>query len=69
MKGNQFIFVVVVGWQYSKGFVSADMIKEHLYPPSPKTITLMCGPPPMINYACLPNLDSLGYTSDLRFSY
>ncbi|XP_001601440.1 NADH-cytochrome b5 reductase 2 isoform X1 [Nasonia vitripennis] len=57
------------GWKYSTGFVNADMISEHMYPPSPDTIVLMCGPPPMINYACTPNLDKLGYDSKLRFAY
>lgn len=56
-------------WEYSTGFVNADMIKAHLFKPTNKCITLMCGPPPMINYACVPNLDALGYQSDLRFAY
>lgn len=56
-------------WKYSTGFVNADMIKAHLYEPTKKVITLMCGPPPMINYACIPNLDALGYENDLRFAY
>ena len=30
---------------------------------------LMCGPPPMINFACIPNLDKLGYSQHQRFSY
>jgi hypothetical protein len=29
----------------------------------------MCGPPPMINFACIPNLDKLGYKPETRFSY
>lgn len=56
-------------WQFSTGFVNADMIKAHLYEPTKNVITLMCGPPPMINFACIPNLESLGYESDLRFAY
>lgn len=56
-------------WTYSVGFVNADMIKEHLEPPSDKTAVLMCGPPPMINYACIPNLDTLHYSTDLQFAY
>lgn len=56
-------------WKYSIGFVNADMIREHLYPPTKKTVVLMCGPPPMINYACIPNLDALEYDSELRFAY
>jgi len=57
------------GWTYSVGFISAEMIKDHLFPPSPDTLVLMCGPPPMINFACVPNLDKLDYDSKLRFAY
>lgn len=56
-------------WEYSTGFVNADMIKAHLFEPSKRSITLMCGPPPMINFACMPNLEALGYESDLCFAY
>ncbi|XP_014483875.1 PREDICTED: NADH-cytochrome b5 reductase 3 isoform X2 [Dinoponera quadriceps] len=57
------------GWSYSTGFINADMIKDHMFPPSADTIVLMCGPAPMINFACTPNLDKLGYDSKLRFAY
>jgi cytochrome-b5 reductase len=57
------------GWKYSKGFINDEMIKEHLPPPSDDTLIIMCGPPPMINFACAPNLDKLGYSSDMRFAY
>ncbi|CAK9825142.1 NADH-cytochrome b5 reductase 2 [Anthophora retusa] len=56
-------------WSYSTGHINADMIKDHMFPPSPDTIVLMCGPPPMINFACNPNLDKLGYDAKLRFAY
>ncbi|CAL7945002.1 unnamed protein product [Xylocopa violacea] len=56
-------------WSYSTGHINADMIKDHMFPPSPDTMVLMCGPPPMINIACNPNLDKLGYDSKLRFAY
>jgi len=56
-------------WAYSQGFVNAEMIKEHLEPPAQDTITLMCGPPPMINYACIPHLEALGYSDHLRYAY
>ncbi|XP_018400866.1 PREDICTED: NADH-cytochrome b5 reductase 3 isoform X1 [Cyphomyrmex costatus] len=56
-------------WSYSTGYISADMIEKHMFPPSPDTIVLMCGPPPMINFACTPNLDKLGYDVKLRFAY
>nr|CAG4645048.1 EOG090X0BKI [Leptodora kindtii] len=57
------------GWKYSTGFVSAEMIAEHMFPPSDDMYVLMCGPPPMINFACQPNLDKLGFSSKLRFAY
>nr|CAG4648169.1 EOG090X0BKI [Moina brachiata] len=57
------------GWNYSTGFVSSEMIAEHLFPPSEDTFVVMCGPPPMINFACLPSLDKLGYSPKLRFAY
>ncbi|XP_062246592.1 NADH-cytochrome b5 reductase 2 [Platichthys flesus] len=56
-------------WSYSSGFVSQDMIKEHLPAPSPDALIVLCGPPPMIQYACLPNLDKLGHKTENIFSY
>ncbi|NXE04571.1 NB5R3 reductase, partial [Lophotis ruficrista] len=56
-------------WDYSQGFVNQDMIRDHLPPPQNDVLILMCGPPPMIQYACIPNLDKLGYTKDMRFSF
>ncbi|XP_063823311.1 NADH-cytochrome b5 reductase 2 isoform X1 [Ostrinia nubilalis] len=57
------------GWTYSTGFINDEMIRDHLFPPSNDVITLMCGPPPMINFACNPALEKLGYSEDLRFAY
>lgn len=45
------------------------MIKNNLYGPSDSTLVLMCGPPPMINYACQPNLEKLGHNIEMRFAY
>ncbi|CAD5111384.1 DgyrCDS699 [Dimorphilus gyrociliatus] len=56
-------------WTYSSGFVNDQMIADRLSPPGDETIVLMCGPPPMIDYACKPNLDKLGYKEENRFSY
>ncbi len=51
------------GWIYSTGFITKEMIMDHL--PGPEddgsTQILMCGPPPMVKFACLPNLEALGY--------
>ncbi|KAK4883178.1 hypothetical protein RN001_006497 [Aquatica leii] len=57
------------GWKYSTGFVNDQMIQDHLFPPSSDTLIVMCGPPPMINFACTPSLDRLGYDKDLCFAY
>ncbi|XP_014250463.1 NADH-cytochrome b5 reductase 1 isoform X3 [Cimex lectularius] len=56
-------------WKYSTGFITADMIEKHLFPPSPDTLVVICGPPLMVNIACIPNLEKLGYDSKLRFAY
>ncbi len=56
-------------WEYSQGFINAEMIQEHLPPPSDDSMILMCGPPPMIQFACIPNLDKLGYRQSQRFVY
>ncbi|ETE62069.1 NADH-cytochrome b5 reductase 3, partial [Ophiophagus hannah] len=57
-------------WDYSQGFVNQDMLKEHMPPPQEDDVLiLMCGPPPMIQYACIPNLEKLGYTKEMWFTY
>ncbi|XP_019733678.1 NADH-cytochrome b5 reductase 2 isoform X2 [Hippocampus comes] len=57
------------GWKYSSGFVTATMIQAHLPPASSDVLVVLCGPPPMIQYACLPNLEKLGYKSEHIFAY
>jgi len=49
------------GWRYSLGFINEEMVKAHLPPPSEKTVIFMCGPPPMIKFACKPNLEKAGH--------
>eukprot|EP00435_Cladocopium_sp_Y103_P049554 s1082_g15.t1 len=44
-------------------------IKECLPPPSPETLILMCGPPPMVEFACRKNLQALGYEKDRMVSF
>lgn len=56
-------------WKYGKGFINKDVIKEHLFPKEwcmsdtvedmANRIVLLCGPPPMINFACIPALTEL----------
>lgn len=49
------------GWAFSKGFINEDMVREHLPAPGEDTVILMCGPPPMIKFACRPNLEKVGH--------
>ncbi|XP_015978531.1 NADH-cytochrome b5 reductase 2 isoform X2 [Rousettus aegyptiacus] len=58
-----------VDWKYSSGFINADMIKEHLPSPAESTFILVCGPRPLIQTAAHPNLEKLGYTKDMIFTY
>ena len=51
-------------WKYSMGFINEEMIKGHLPSPSDSTRIFMCGPPPMIKFACLPNLLKVGHKED-----
>ena len=48
-------------WKYSTGFINVDMIKRYLPAPVSDTLILMCGPPPMVKFACQENLQKLGY--------
>jgi cytochrome-b5 reductase len=62
------------GWNGSTGFVSKEMIQNHVLPTSTNndystTQVLMCGPPPMLKFACIPALTELGITEDHRFSF
>ena len=65
-----FLFVsYILGWAYSTGFINDTMIDGHLPKASSETQILMCGPPPMIQFACIPNLEKLGFTSEMYFAF
>lgn len=57
------------GWEYSQGFISEEMVRNRLPPPEDDTLILMCGPPPMIQFACNPNLDKVGHSPSRRFNF
>eukprot|EP00210_Caulerpa_lentillifera_P005019 g4793.t1 len=48
-------------WGYSTGFINKEMLELALIPPTDDGLVLMCGPKPMIDYACKPNLEELGW--------
>lgn len=49
-------------WAYSTGFITEEMLKLSMFPASENGIVLMCGPKPMIDFACKPNLEKQGWT-------
>ncbi|KAG6736723.1 hypothetical protein POTOM_060388 [Populus tomentosa] len=49
------------GWQYSVGFVTESILREHVPEGSDDTLALACGPPPMIQFAVQPNLEKMNY--------
>jgi len=69
------------GWTGLKGYVTADMIQEHLPPPSDENLILVCGPPPMVNSLAGPKgpnytqgdltgiLADLGYTPEQVYKF
>jgi len=48
-------------WKYSTGFISQEMIAEHLPKSGKNSCVLLCGPPPMVKFACQPNLEKEGF--------
>lgn len=55
-------------WKYSAGFITPEMVQDHLLfeqdTTKTKTQFFMCGPAPMIKFACLPALEQAGYTKN-----
>nr|CAD1827064.1 unnamed protein product [Ananas comosus var. bracteatus] len=50
------------GWPYSVGFVTEQVLREHVPPGGDdETLALVCGPPPMIQFAVRPNLEKMKY--------
>jgi len=60
------------GWKYSTGFIDKEMLEKYMPKPAPgdgSSQILMCGPPPMIKFACMQNLDAMGFTADEYFAF
>ena len=58
-------------WPFSVGFIDEEMIKKHMPAPGLQggSFVGMCGPPPMITHACIPNLEKAGYTKEDYISF
>lgn len=63
------LYICELGWKYSKGFVSDEMIKYYFFSFSSDTVILMCGFLFMINFVCQFNFDKFGYSQKFRFVY
>lgn len=57
------------GWEYSTGFIDEKMVRDHLPAPSEDSVVLMCGPPPMIKFACRPNLSKVGHSEHNQIDF
>lgn len=59
------------GWKGSTGFINKEMIEKHVLKNGSVdgTQVLMCGPPPMLKFACIPNLQELGLDESKWFSF
>lgn len=55
-------------WSQGSGFVTPDMIKEHLPAPADDSLILMCGPPPMMGFM-EKNLAGLDFAQEHYFVY
>ncbi|XP_010246478.1 PREDICTED: nitrate reductase [NADH]-like [Nelumbo nucifera] len=49
------------GWKYSEGLITESVLREHIPGGSSDTLALACGPPPMIQFAVVPNLEKMKY--------
>lgn len=56
-------------WKYSTGFIDQEMVQSYLPSPSSDSFVVMCGPPPMIKFACAPNLTKVGFQDDQFFAF
>ena len=57
-------------WKYSSGFINVNMCKDHLPSSSSENCMIfMCGPPPMIKFACEPALKELGYSEEQLYTF
>eukprot|EP00899_Mesostigma_viride_P023014 jgi/Mesvir1/3898/Mv19844-RA.1 len=56
------------GWTGGVGFVTKDMLAQHMPPPGPGVKICHCGPAPM-NKAVAGMLDELGYPKDMVFKF
>lgn len=57
------------GWKFSTGRMSEEMLRTHLPPGAEDTVAFMCGPPGMLKFACIPNLEKMGYSPNHMLTF
>ena len=55
-------------WKQGVGFMTIDMLRDHLPQPSKDTLILYCGPPPF-EAMVKKNLKELGYDDTMQFKF
>lgn len=55
-------------WAGAKGFVTQQLIQQHLPAPAKDALILLCGPKPMVD-AMEKHLLAIGYTEEMYFKY
>ena len=53
----------------SLGRIGLETMQSFLPPAAEDTLAFMCGPPPMLNYGCIPNLKAMGFSEQNYFSF
>ncbi len=56
-------------WKFSQGFINTEMCRNHLPPAGDDSMIYLCGPPPMIKFACEPALKELGFNEEQWFAF
>ena len=56
-------------WKYGVGRVNEQTMREHLLPPTDDTIVMLCGPPALVEHACIPTLQKIGFANDQIFEF
>lgn len=51
-------------WDYDTGYITEGIIRKHGFPAGEGSVSGLCGPPAMINRACLPALKSIGFSEE-----
>ena len=51
-------------WSHSRGRINEEMMRSFLFPAGDNTPCLMCGPDPLLDVVCKPNLLKMGFTED-----